>query len=110
MYGFDKKKSLPNDKFVQWIPSQNKKSAIIGPMNYSKISGTMIANTTAIKGVFERIFVQFTKLIKRKAFLHLYKGEGMDEMEFQEAGRNMRDLIWEYQAKQDAVVDSDASV
>merc|ERR1712241_959931 len=27
---------------------------------------------------------QFAKMYKRKAFLHWYKGEGMDEMEFQE--------------------------
>merc|ERR1712173_166822 len=42
---------------------------------------------------------------KRKAFLHWYKGEGMDEMEFQEADKNVRDLITWYQDKQDAVVD-----
>ena len=29
-----------------------------------------------------------------------YKGEGMDEMEFQEADKNVRDLITEYQDKQ----------
>jgi len=29
----------------------------------------------------------------------------MDEMEFQEADKNVRDLITEYQDKQDAVVD-----
>merc|ERR1712087_463271 len=34
-------------------------------------------------------------------------GEGMDEMEFQEADKNVRDLITEYQDKQDAVVDLD---
>jgi tubulin beta len=44
-------------------------------------------------------------LYKRKAFLHWYKGEGMDEMEFQEADKNLRDLVTEYQDKQDAVVD-----
>jgi len=31
----------------------------------------------------------------------------MDEMEFQEADKNVRDLITEYQDKQDAVVDPD---
>ena len=31
----------------------------------------------------------------------------MDEMEFQEADKNVRDLITEYQDKQDAVVDLD---
>merc|ERR1712053_67674 len=68
-------------------------------------SCTFVANTTAIKGVFQRISAQFAKMYKRKAFLHWYKGEGMDEMEFQEADKNVRDLITEYQDKQDAVVD-----
>ena len=38
-------------------------------------------------------------MYRRKAFLHWYKGEGMDEMEFQEADKNVRDLITEYQDK-----------
>eukprot|EP01084_Bolivina_argentea_P043531 80209_1 len=69
------------------------------------MSGTFFENTTAIKGVFQRISEQFAKMYKSKAFLHWYKGEGMDEMEFQEADKNVRDLITEYQDKQDAVVD-----
>merc|ERR1712154_329313 len=74
-------------------------------MGGSALSGTFVANTTAIKGVFQRISAQFAKMYKRKALLHWYKGEGMDEMEFQEADKNVRDLITEYQDKQDAVVD-----
>ena len=71
------------------------------------MSGTFVANTTAVKEVFTRIAAQFAKLYKRKAFLHWYKGEGMDEMEFQEADKNVRDLVTEYQDKQDAVVEDD---
>lgn len=36
-------------------------------------------------------------MFKRKAFLHWYTGEGMDEMEFTEAESNMQDLVAEYQ-------------
>lgn len=32
-------------------------------------------------------------MFRRKAFLHWYTGEGMDEMEFTEAESNMNDLI-----------------
>jgi len=93
------------DDFVTWIPN-NIKSAIINvPPEGTEMSATFVANTTAIKGVFQRISAQFAKMYKRKAFLHWYKGEGMDEMEFQEADKNVRDLITEYQDKQDAVVD-----
>merc|ERR1712224_820358 len=95
------------DDFVSWIPNNIKSSIINVPPEGSDKSGTFVANTTAIKGVFQRISAQFAKMYKRKAFLHWYKGEGMDEMEFQEADKNVRDLITEYQDKQDAVVDLD---
>jgi tubulin beta len=96
------------DDFVTWIPNNIKSSIITVPPDGCQMSGTFVANTTAIKGVFQRISAQFAKMYKRKAFLHWYKGEGMDEMEFQEADKNVRDLITEYQDKQDAVVDLEA--
>lgn len=40
---------------------------------------------------------QFSAMFRRKAFLHWYTGEGMDEMEFTEAESNMQDLVAEYQ-------------
>ena len=46
-------------------------------------------------------------MFRRKAFLHWYTGEGMDEMEFTEAESNMNDLISEYQQYQEATVDDD---
>ena len=39
-------------------------------------------------------------MFRRKAFLHWYTGEGMDEMEFTEAESNENDLIAEYQQYQ----------
>merc|ERR1711952_136406 len=93
------------DDFVTWIPNNIKSSIIAVPPEGTDMSSTFVANTWAIKGVFQRISAQFAKMYKRKAFLHWYKGEGMDEMEFQEADKNVRDLITEYQDKQDAVVD-----
>jgi tubulin beta len=94
------------EDFVKWIPNNIKSSIINVPPNDSPISGTFVANTTSMKAVFQRIATQFAKMYKRKAFLHWYKGEGMDEMEFQEADKNVRDLVTEYQDKQDAVVDA----
>lgn len=35
-------------------------------------------------------------MYKRKAFVHWYTEEGMDEMEFVEAEKNTNDLINEY--------------
>jgi tubulin beta len=46
-------------------------------------------------------------MFRRKAFLHWYTGEGMDEMEFTEAESNMNDLVSEYQQYQDATVEEE---
>jgi len=46
--------------------------------------------------MFKRVGEQFTCMFRRKAFLHWYTGEGMDEMEFTEAESNMNDLVSEY--------------
>ncbi|XP_067005311.2 tubulin beta-1 chain isoform X2 [Anabrus simplex] len=91
--------------FVEWIPN-NVKTAVcdIPPMGL-KMSSTFIGNTTAIQEVFKRISEQFAAMFRRKAFLHWYTGEGMDEMEFTEAGNNMNDLISEYQQYQEATAD-----
>uniref|UniRef100_A0A1Q3FYZ5 Tubulin beta chain n=1 Tax=Culex tarsalis TaxID=7177 RepID=A0A1Q3FYZ5_CULTA len=91
--------------FVEWIPN-NVKVAVcdIAPRGL-KMSATFIGNTTAIQEIFKRISEQFTAMFRRKAFLHWYTGEGMDEMEFTEAESNMNDLISEYQQYQEATVD-----
>jgi len=94
--------------FVDWIPN-NIKSGICRVSGDDEMSCTMIANTTALKGIFQRLATQFGAMYRRKAFLHWYKGEGMDEMEFQEADKNVRDLITEYQDKQDATYEDEQS-
>ena len=93
--------------FVEWIPS-NVKTAVcdIAPRGLKK-SATFIGNTTAIQELYKRISEQFTSMFRRKAFLHWYTGEGMDEMEFTEAESNMNDLVSEYQQYQDATADDD---
>jgi len=93
------------EDFVSWIPNNIKSSIITVPPEDTLMSGTFVANTTAIKGVFQRISSAFARMYRRKAFLHWYKGEGMDEMEFEESDKNVRDLVTEYQDKQDVVVD-----
>ncbi|XP_030636099.1 tubulin beta-1 chain isoform X14 [Chanos chanos] len=57
--------------------------------------------------IFRRIGEQFSVMFRRKAFLHWYTGEGMDELEFTEAESNLNDLVSEYQQYQDATADLD---
>jgi len=98
-----------SEKFVDWIPNNIKSGIVTVPPKNSDLSATFVANTTALKGIFQRLATQFGAMYRRKAFLHWYKGEGMDEMEFQEADKNVRDLITEYQDKEDAVYEDDES-
>jgi len=95
------------EDFVEWIPNNIKSAIIHTPPTTCSMSCTFIANTTALKSIFQRLATQFGAMYRRKAFLHWYKGEGMDEMEFQEADKNVRDLITEYQDKQDATYDEE---
>ena len=106
--------------FVEWIPNNvSTAQCDIAPRGL-KMAVTFIGNSTAIQELFKRVGDQFTLMFKyvscsfylyqrpnqffrrRKAFLHWYTGEGMDEMEFTEAESNMQDLVAEYQQYQDA--------
>ncbi|KAL4135534.1 hypothetical protein QTP88_007140 [Uroleucon formosanum] len=91
--------------FVEWIPNNTKTAVCDIPPRGLKMSATFIGNTTAIQEMFKRVSVQFTAMFRRKAFLHWYTGEGMDEQEFSEAESGMHDLVSEYQLYQEVTVD-----
>eukprot|EP01016_Furgasonia_blochmanni_P005144 TRINITY_DN11997_c0_g1_i10.p2 TRINITY_DN11997_c0_g1~~TRINITY_DN11997_c0_g1_i10.p2 ORF type:complete len:158 (+),score=34.20 TRINITY_DN11997_c0_g1_i10:982-1455(+) len=93
--------------FVEWIPNNIKSSICDIPPKGLKMSATFIGNSTAIQEMFKRVGEQFTVMFRRKAFLHWYTAEGMDEMEFTEAESNMNDLVSEYQQYQDATADEE---
>merc|ERR1712000_167463 len=94
-----------NQYFVDWIPHNIKQSVCdIAPKGY-RMSVGFLGNSTAIQESMRRLAEYYVGLFKRKAFLHWYTGEGMDEMEFTEAESNINDLCQEYQQYQDAVTD-----
>ncbi|KAK2113356.1 Tubulin beta-5 chain [Saguinus oedipus] len=93
--------------FVEWIPNNVKTAVCDIPPRGLKMAVTFIGNSTAIQELFKRISEQFTAMFRRKAFLHWYTGEGMDEMEFTEAESNMNDLVSEYQQYQDATAEEE---
>ena len=70
--------------FVEWIPNNVKTAVCDIPPRGLKMSATFIGNNTSIQELFSRIGDQFGAMFRRKAFLHWYTGEGMDEMEFTE--------------------------
>lgn len=82
--------------FVNWIPN-NVKSAIcdVAPLN-TTLSATFLANTSATACIFGRLLRQFDALFDKKAFLHWYLSEGMDEHEFECAKHSVLELCDEY--------------
>jgi len=93
--------------FVEWIPNNIKSSVCDIPPKGLKMAAAFIGNSTAIQEMFKRVAEFFQAMFRRKAFLHWYTGEGMDEMEFTEAESNMNDLVSEYQQYQDASIDEE---
>jgi len=93
--------------FVEWIPNNIKSSVCDVPPSNLTMAVTFLGNSTSIMEMFKRVIEQFTLMFRRKAFLHWYTGEGMDEMEFTEAESNLNDLVSEYQQYQDAGIDDE---
>jgi len=66
--------------FAEWIPHNIKQSICNNAPLDCNTGVSMIGNNTAILEIFQRIQEQFSSLFGKKAFLHWYTGEGMDEM------------------------------
>lgn len=95
------------DLFTEWIPNNFQTSVCNVPPRNMKTSATSIANTTAVQQLFTRTTEQFNVMYRRRAFLHWFTGEGMDESEFTEAYSNIEDLVNEYEQYYNAGVDDD---
>merc|ERR1712111_255116 len=93
--------------FVEWIPNNLKASICDIPPSGMKMSSVFVGNSTAIQEAWKRVADQFTLMFRRKAFLHWYTGEGMDEMEFTEAESNLNDLVSEYRQYQEATAEDE---
>ena len=68
------------------------------------LSGCFIGNSTCIRGVLNRISEEFNAVFTRKAFLHYYIQEGLEEMDFEEADSNVRESAFSYQEYEERFV------
>lgn len=82
--------------FAEWIPNNIKTAICDIPPKGLKMSATFIGNTTGIYQLFDKISRSFRGMFNRKAFLHWYTGEGMEEQEFLDAESALQDLMEEY--------------
>merc|ERR1712064_260559 len=71
-------------QFVDWSPTGFKCGINYQPPTVVR-AVCMISNSTAIAEVFSRIDHKFDLMYSKRAFVHWYVGEGMEEGEFSEA-------------------------
>lgn len=97
-------------KFATYIEDNFDYCQIAQGVSSASISATYISNSSSILPAFRRISHQFTTIFQRKAFLHWYTSEGMEESEFEEAFSSIKDLIEEYQILETKLPEADEEI
>ncbi|KAF0991148.1 hypothetical protein HZS_5662 [Henneguya salminicola] len=97
-------KTKKNLQFVSWCPTGfkvglNQQAPVTPPgsdMAAVKRALCVLSNTTSISEAWVRLSKKFEMMFEKRAYVHWYLGEGLEENEFKEAYDQMGTLIKDY--------------